>query len=185
MAKYTVHYSCGHPGTVQLVGKESDRERRIEWLEREGLCPDCYKARKDAEHAAENAAAAEANRNLSALEGTPKQVAWAESIRAKALASKGNQVPEHKMPADLAERMKPWGLTAEDAAERMKRLNDGLREVRSRLERQTSAKWWIDNRERVDFKVLDAYRDLDKEIFGDVYERREREKAEAAERKAE
>jgi len=33
--------------------------------------------------------------------------------------------------------------------------------------------------------VLDAYRDLDRQIFGDAYERKEREKAEAADRKVE
>lgn len=42
--KYTITYSCGHGGTIELFGKSAERERRIEWLENNGLCPDCYKA---------------------------------------------------------------------------------------------------------------------------------------------
>lgn len=42
MAKYTINYSCGHTGELQLYGKYKDRENKIEWLEREGLCPECY-----------------------------------------------------------------------------------------------------------------------------------------------
>lgn len=43
MAKYDVTYSCGHEGTVELFGKEKDRQRKIEWYESTGLCPECYK----------------------------------------------------------------------------------------------------------------------------------------------
>jgi len=182
MAKYSITYSCGHEGIEHLVGNETERERRIEWLESKGLCPDCYEAKKAADRAAESAAAAEANKELPSLEGSPKQVAWAETIRAKALASKGNKVPAFRLPDDLAERSKPWGLAPEDVAERMERLWSELTKVRHRLETETSAKWWIDNRHRADFQVLNAYRDMDKHIFGDAYERKEREKREAEEK---
>ena len=46
MGKYDVTYSCGHTGTVDLFGKNTERERKIAWMERECLCPDCYKAAK-------------------------------------------------------------------------------------------------------------------------------------------
>lgn len=49
MAKYKVTYSCGHEGTVELLGKEKDRQRTLEWYERTGLCPECYKAKKKEE----------------------------------------------------------------------------------------------------------------------------------------
>lgn len=53
MAKYTIDYACGHGSYVeQLFGKTSERERRIEWLEANKVCPDCYKAKKQAEDAA-------------------------------------------------------------------------------------------------------------------------------------
>lgn len=48
MAKYIVGYSCGH-GTheVQLVGKETERERKIEWMETSMSCPECFKAEQE------------------------------------------------------------------------------------------------------------------------------------------
>lgn len=41
--KYEVEMSCGHTETIQLFGKCADRERKIEWLERYGLCEECKK----------------------------------------------------------------------------------------------------------------------------------------------
>lgn len=45
MAKHEVTFSCGHNGTVVLFGNRSQRERRVAWYEREGLCPDCWRNR--------------------------------------------------------------------------------------------------------------------------------------------
>lgn len=42
--KYDVTYSCGHTATVELFGKSEDRERKLHWMETEGMCPDCYNA---------------------------------------------------------------------------------------------------------------------------------------------
>lgn len=47
MAKYNVTYKCNHEGTVELFGKTTDRERKLEWLETT-LCPECY-ARQQAQ----------------------------------------------------------------------------------------------------------------------------------------
>lgn len=44
--KYTVTYSCGHNGPVELYGKGSERERKLEWYATSGLCPECYKQQK-------------------------------------------------------------------------------------------------------------------------------------------
>lgn len=44
MAKYTLNYACGHGShTLNLVGKNSERERRLDWEQRNRECPDCYK----------------------------------------------------------------------------------------------------------------------------------------------
>lgn len=43
MAKYTVLMSCGHEDTVELFGKNSERERKIAYFEANGLCKECYK----------------------------------------------------------------------------------------------------------------------------------------------
>lgn len=81
--KYDVNYSCGHKGTVNLVGKYVEREKKIEWMQ-QGVCPDCYKAQQAAKREAENkaAAVAAADAGLPALKGSEKQINWANSIRA-------------------------------------------------------------------------------------------------------
>lgn len=43
MAKYIIEMSCGHVVTMQLYGKTSERERKIEYFKREGICTECYK----------------------------------------------------------------------------------------------------------------------------------------------
>ena len=44
--KYDVTYSCGHSGTVDLFGKDEERERKLEFFKDSGLCPECFKAKK-------------------------------------------------------------------------------------------------------------------------------------------
>ena len=43
--KYYVTFSCGHEGEVNLYGKAAERDRRIAWYEKEGICPDYYRDR--------------------------------------------------------------------------------------------------------------------------------------------
>ena len=75
MAKYTITYKCGHTEEMQLFGKMNDRDRKIAWYATQD-CPECKAA-------AARAAAKE--RGLVELEGTAKQIVWAEQIRAKLL----------------------------------------------------------------------------------------------------
>lgn len=44
MGKYNVTFSCGHTETVTLYGPLANREKRIEWLTRNGVCTQCWKA---------------------------------------------------------------------------------------------------------------------------------------------
>ena len=119
MAKYQVTFSCGHTSEIQLFGKHADRYRKIEWFEKEGLCPACYaaeKARKLQDKAAVFG-------QLPDLVGTDKQVDWAEDIRIKALA-------------DIAEFFA--GRADSDKA---------LDYLRRGLQHLTKAAWWIDHRD--------------------------------------
>lgn len=44
MAKYDVTFKqCGHVGTVELFGAWKDRERKMEYMSENYLCPECYK----------------------------------------------------------------------------------------------------------------------------------------------
>lgn len=83
MAKYSVTFSCGHTATIQLFGKETDRQRKIKWYEESGLCPDCYRKQQEEEKKKrEEAEAKEAKGlGLADLTGTEKQISWANSIR--------------------------------------------------------------------------------------------------------
>lgn len=76
MAQYNIHHTCGHEETVQIYGTNvhGERQRKAEWLESKP-CRDCErKAMRD-----ENLAGA------AELEGSEKQVSWANDLRAKAI----------------------------------------------------------------------------------------------------
>ncbi len=130
MAKYQVTYSCGHAGTVQLFGKSNDRERRIQWYESAGLCPECYQAQlqQSREVASQRAHEWATIQGLPDLAGTPRQIAWAESIRYDRLTAAG----------DLAAKL--IGCADEEDSER-------VTVALAWLGQQTEARWWIDNRE--------------------------------------
>ena len=116
MAKYDVKFSCGHEGTVELFGKSADRERKIAYFEKHGVCSECYKMQQAAA-VAEKTAAWE----LPELTGTPKQIAWAERIRAEVFDKYGAH-----MQADKSEKTQAF---------------------MSFLMAQSSAKYWIDRQD--------------------------------------
>lgn len=84
MAQYSITYSCGHSGTVNLNGPGKSREWQIRKME-SGLCPDCLADRRAGEAAA--AAKESAEDGLPELTGTEKQVEWAERCRANFMKS--------------------------------------------------------------------------------------------------
>lgn len=79
---YTVKFSCGHTQSVDIVGKGEKRERTIFGYENYGICDKC---REEAKQKASMEAAEFAKANHWAkLEGTEKQIAYAEVMRKKA-----------------------------------------------------------------------------------------------------
>ena len=121
MAHYDVGYACGHSQEVELFGKTSARYEKIEWMER-GLCPDCYRAKKQEEREQENERAAKLSESLgfSELEGSEKQIAWATTIRQK--------IYENICQSEAPHPTYGYTLVAEA------------------ISLELSAKWWIDNR---------------------------------------
>lgn len=102
MAKYEIKFSCGHTETIQLYGKMKDRQRKIEYFEREGLCSECYKKaieqeKQDLEKKAD--AYIRSIGGVAELEGSPKQIAWAEKIRKQIIG----QAVEYK--EDISEKL--------------------------------------------------------------------------------
>lgn len=144
MAKYTVTRSCGHEEVVSLFGKERDRQWRIENVEEQRLCYDCYMAEK----AAKNAAAAEEaqEQGFPELTGTEKQVPWAESIRLEMRERFDGLVT--KIGAEIENAGKP-GTRSYSESELEEAMNDlaQAHEVMDHiLTTRTRASWWIDHR---------------------------------------
>ena len=121
MAHYNVEHVCGHDQEIELFGKTSQRYEKIEWMAR-GLCPDCYREKRQQEREQENARAAKLAKSLgfSQLEGSEKQILWANSIRQKTYENICKLEPEHPVYG--------YSLVAEA------------------LSLETLAKWWIDHR---------------------------------------
>lgn len=44
--KYYVKHSCGHEQCVELFGKNGERERKINYFEKYGVCSECYAEQK-------------------------------------------------------------------------------------------------------------------------------------------
>lgn len=80
-----VTYACGHRGTVDVYGNNTEEcERKVRDIEERWLCPECA-AHERAERNA-RAARANAEAGLPQLVGTESQIPWTETVRFEALA---------------------------------------------------------------------------------------------------
>lgn len=140
MAKYTIKHICGHTQVHQIYGTNShgERDRKQAWLAT-CLCEDCYKAQQQAERDAKNAESAKANAeaHLPTLTGTPKQIAWAETIRAEKI-KKLNEILER------IEALKAKRTLTEIELEQDKKLQAFVATYKN----EDSAARWIDLRDR-------------------------------------
>jgi len=79
---YDFNYSCGHSGSINVVGPTKDRQY---WVDREAskLCPECYEKQQLAD--LEETKAKWAERGLPELTGTTKQILKADDVRDRAI----------------------------------------------------------------------------------------------------
>ncbi len=148
MAKYTVEHSCGHVVVHQLVGKSSERDRRIEWLETVP-CLECTRKAQQEARDKENAVSAQTNteKKRIPLIGSEKQVAWAETIRVSILDKVDNFL------AMLPDK--------EDQLEKQGYKKVRVEKVFFFLQGQDSASWWIDHRsENIQTLIQSLYDNL-------------------------
>lgn len=139
MAQYTVNYSCGHTGSVNLFGPGRDRERKIEWLERAGSCPECHQQEKQKQQQQLLDELANTTPELPALVGSDKQIAWADTIRAEVIIRSKKWVDDKEKGIE--------GRTFSTAEQnQINQMRKYFAETIADLESQTSAKWWIENR---------------------------------------
>lgn len=140
MAKASIKCTCPECGTIHYYTATCHNRREADsWEEYHAgeadtrLCPECYRkhmsAKRAEERAAENEVAAQraAELSLPALSGSEKQIAWANTIRQKAL--------------DEALTMSAGRASAG--------LNDDGRALVGAVMARMSAeaRWWIDHRE--------------------------------------
>lgn len=122
MALYGITYRCGHDDMVQIYGTNvhGEREKKAAWY---GTidCPACRAAKARQEHD-----------GLPALEGSDKQVAWADDIRDEVL-------DEARKDRD--------GWEDHGAAEEQLAAAD---RIIAWLKDQASASWWIDHKYAID-----------------------------------
>ena len=126
MAWYEGTYSCGHEGRTQVYGPTKDRQRKADYYFETHLCPECWK--REQEKKAQEAAKAAQDMGFAELTGSPKQISWAENIRAK-MFSILNTHPEYR---EVVEGM---------------------------AKTETSAKFYIDNRDMLEVIISKKYKD--------------------------
>lgn len=118
--KTTITHTCGHQEEIVVYGKRADREKKIAWLESQ-LCAEC-RAREGAAQGAAN--------GWAALEGSPKQIAWAEDLRGETMGA----IAALKTRTESESALK----------DRVIKYIGGI----------TSAAWWIDNHFYVGAKMI-------------------------------
>jgi len=119
-----VNYRCGHVESKQMYGPQTRREEEVLRLG-ERLCPECFAAERA--EAAGRAALTNGDAGLPALAGTPKQVAWAECIRAELVQVVRACLNSAPARADV------------DSGACLGKLCEAVI-------RETEAAWWIDSR---------------------------------------
>lgn len=143
MAKATAICTCRKCGkTFEKYATKYNRaeaDRWVEWIERTiTICPDCEREERMKQAAELNAQAAEAG--MPALEGSPKQIAWAEDIRAKFFGQTGKLADSYRK------------------RENMQHEADMLEATRAYiLKHMDSAKWWIEHRTYFEGVIKEVY----------------------------
>lgn len=152
MAKYDVTFSCGHTEEIQLFGKTEERNNKIKYFEEHGLCSSCYKKQQEEkrekayEEALENQ-----NVTLGDLEGSDKQIQWAETLRKKAFIYYAEKYDEAIKKVEI----KINDLMNEGQEDQAYKLTNQLEETKSLFSQardivfgNLKAKFWIDNRDK-------------------------------------
>lgn len=157
MAYYTINRACGHVEEVDIRGTDvrGERKRRAAWLATHD-CGACHRHKRQEQRdaLAEQATALAEVLLLPDLDGSPKQVAWAQDIRLSFLAALAGQI--HGDPVTptigavvLASVVAGRGLAGDHTPRLWAGADpDLVLAVYTRVVlRQTRAKWWIDRRD--------------------------------------
>ena len=126
-----VTYRCGHEGEIEVYGKADKRNYVVSMKERD-ICPDCYKKQQQEITIKETKES-----GFPELNGSEKQISWANQIRIKAskdLADEERNARQLKL-LKLIKRV-PEETTIEEIE----------KEIKNYFETTTEAKEYIENR---------------------------------------
>lgn len=131
---------CGKTFEVSTIRRNSrETENWVEWAEKAyTTCPECEQKKREAK-AAELAKQAQED-GLPELVGSPKQITWAEQLRAGYIESSGKELDDILMEI---ERSKEAGKYTEGDDLGAKRFEATRTYMLTTI---SSAHWWIDNR---------------------------------------
>lgn len=143
MARATAICTCSVCGKTfeksTIRNNRRDADSWVEWAEKAyTVCPECEQKELEAK-AAELAGQARAD-GLPELAGSPKQITWAEQIRARYIESSGKEMDDM---LDVIRRRKEAGKGTDKYELAAKRFEATRTYI---LMTTSSAHWWIDNR---------------------------------------
>lgn len=157
MAWYYGTYGCGHEGRVNIIGPGKDREWKKERAF-SGLCPECYRKKVEEERATKNEESEKEaeEMELPELSGSPKQVAWANTIRVEFIKKFSDKIAQTISKGKKFVRIVEFGECV------TYKLSD-LQEIEKILMNKTEARFWIDHRNyTLLMYVKEAYKELQK-----------------------
>ena len=131
-------YSCGHKAPVTLYGDAASQERKLKWCAESGLCPDCY-AEQIKKDRASLIAIRKGEYDLPDLEGSEKQVKWAEKIRNAGIDLLESAISEGSNGIAL--------LSPFDAEKRILERQNAIDRCCDMFSNVTDARFYIDNRD--------------------------------------
>ena len=126
-----VTYSCGHEGKIEVYGKADKRNYVVSMKERD-LCPDCYKKQQQEITIKETKES-----GFPELNGSEKQISWANQIRIKA----SKELSDAERNARQLKLLKLIKRVPEETT------NEEIeKKIKNYFETTTEAKEYIDNR---------------------------------------
>lgn len=140
-----IKFACGCTHDVNVTGNAKTRARRAAWLAKQT----CYKCEEKAFDAAADAFIAENLGELPELTGSPKQIAWARTIR-RTVIFKLAYNHYFLVYAKISYAKRDRFSATED--------DQRIEALRALANATTHARYWIDNRDNV-AQLVDDYLD--------------------------
>ena len=136
MAQYTITHTCGNTQHIRLFGKNDERYRQIEAMERR-KCPECEAA------AAQQYAK---DQGWPVLEGSAKQISWAADIRLNKIKDAQKKLARFD---ELLKGVPPESL--DKATAELQQMHANFDRF---VNKCTNAGWLIDNQHRLDTRSI-------------------------------